>query len=198
MCSRVEDLSSSVEELYASTPEAQSPLSAQDHLYYRLRQEKMQMTRSISLQNHRTCLSSSGLQSISENDSELEDREEEEQEDSNVRTVPEVKLRRSTPVQRSRPSSYASISEEPPTPEPVYVHDSANTKSYCLLNNTHTRKKTKSLTQLPNAIRNDLSRHVDTGTLSKRNSVISIMSDSILITHRHLPALQSLLKEHEL
>lgn len=193
MCGRVDDLSSSVEELYASTPECQSPLSAQDHLYYQLRQEKMQMHRSQSFQNYRTCLSSSGLQSISEND------REEEQDDLNVR---EVKLRRSTPVQRSRPSSYASISEEPPTPEPVYVHDSANTKSYCLLNNTHsldTRTKTKSLTQLPNAIRNDLSRRtVDTGTSSKRNSVISIMSDSILLTHRHLPALKPFLKEHEL
>ena len=242
---RVEDLSSSVEELYASTPECCSPLSSQDRLYYRLRQEKMQMQRSNSFQNYRSCLSGSGLQSISENNSE---DEKDEPDRVSFRSTGEVCLRRSPPVQgprpsffvsmskeselcaldkqdkqdnvsyrpsgeafvclrctppvqRSRPSSYASISEEPEltAQEPTYVDDTANTKAYCLLNNTavpDTRHRAKSMTQLPHLIRNDLSRH--RGDTSKRNSVTSIMSDSILITHRHLPALQPFLKEHAL
>jgi hypothetical protein len=191
---RVEDLSSSVEDLYASTPECSSPLSHQDHLYSQLREEKMR--RSNSFQSYRPSVSTSGLQSISENDSELDDREKEERDSALHRAAGQVTLRRSPPLQRSRPSSYASISEEPES------SDDTNTKSYCLLNNTlrlQTKDRAKSLTQIPHVIRNDLSRPADSADASqKRNSVISIMSDSVLITHRHLPAMRSLLKEQEL
>ena len=203
---RVEDLSSSVEELYVSTPECYSPLCHQDRLYSQLREDKMQMHRSNSFQNYRSP-SLSGLQSISENDSELgrdthREELEEEAEEPQARPHGQVTLRRSTPVQRSRPSSYASISEEP---EPT-IPDSTttDTKVYCLPNNTlrlaPPTGRAKSLSQIPHVIRNDLSsRHADPAETSrKRNSVISIMSDSVLITHRHLPAMRSLLKEQEL
>lgn len=192
---RVEDLSSSVEEMYVSTPECYSPL-------YHC-EDRTQMHRSSSFQSYRRSASSSGLRSISENDSDFGDRREqqdEEEEELPARPPGQVTLRRSTPVQRSRPSSYASISEEP---ELTHPDSTTDTKAYCLPNNTcrpTMASKTQSLTQLPNIIRNDLSSpHVDHSEASrKRNSVISIMSDSVLITHRHLPAMRSLLKEQEL
>ena len=196
MSERVENLSSSVEELYINTPECYSPLISQDHLYYRLRQEKMQLQRSHSIQNNPQSVSTAGLQSISESVNESSDSEFEEDECVSFRATGD--LRR--PTQRSRPSSYASISKEPeePTPEPVYVDDNANTKDYCLLNNTSKPTKAKSMSQLPNVIRNDLTRHTDPSS-SKRHSVISIMSDSVLVTQRHWPSLHpALLKEHEL
>lgn len=211
MSQRVEDLSSSVEELYTSTPEWCLPRgdSHQDQLYYQWREHKIgQMHRSNSWQNYRPSLSASGLHSISETTSEIDDNEQEEQQEEEVLIRTEVRLRRSTPVQRSRPSSYASISEEPQPSTAAtattmtsssFVNDDANTKSYCLLNNTiaiKPRSRAHSMSQLPHVIRNDLSHRTE-AALSKRNSVISIMSDSVLITHRHLPAMQSLLKQHE-
>ena len=199
---RVDDLSSSVDELYVSTPECWSPLGHEDRLFSELREAKMGMHRSNSFQSYRTSLSTSGLQSISENDSELGDREQsEDPEDPPARPSGQVVLRRSTPVQGSRPSSYASISEEPELDASEL--SGSNSKEYCLLNNTlrlGLTGRAKSLTQLPHVIRNDLSvRHVDPSDAArKRNSVISIMSDSVLVTHRHLPAMRSLLKEQEL
>ena len=160
----------------------------------------MMLHRSNSFHFHRQSPSTSGLQSISENDSELGDRKQEAVEEPPARPAGQVTLRRSTPIQRSRPSSYASISEET---KPTVPESTTDTKAYCLPNNTlrfGPSSRAKSLTQIPHVIRNDLSsRQLDPADASrKRNSVISIMSDSVLITHRHLPAMRSLLKEQEL
>jgi hypothetical protein len=198
MSQRVDDLSSSVEELCVhnahSALNSPSSISSQDHLYYRLRQEKM-----LRSQCRRHSVSVSGLQSISE--SAIDSEEEEDGENDSIATG-DVCLRLSAQMRCSRPSSYASVSEEPelsPNPEEAYVHDYANTKDYCLLNNTFKqspKRKANSMTQLPHMIRNDLTRQ-RSGTSSKRHSLISIKSDSILVTHRHMPALKTLQKEHE-
>ena len=194
---RVDDLSSSVEELCVhnanSALNSPSSMSSQDHLYFRLRQEKM-----LRSQCRRHSVSVSGLQSISES---VNDSEEEDGENDSVATG-DVCLRHSTQMRCSRPSSYASVSEEPELSldaEPVYVDDSANTKDYCLLNNTFRpppKRKANSLTQFPHVIRNDLTGRGD-GTSSKRHSLISIKSDSVLITHRHMPALKTLQREYD-
>lgn len=186
---RVDDLSSSVEELCIhnanSALNSPSSMSSQDHLYFKL----------LRSQGRRHSVSVAGLQSISES---VNDSEEEVGENDSVATG-DVCLRHSTQLRCSRPSSYASVSEEPElslNPEQGYVDDSANTKDYCLLNNTFKpspKRKANSMTHFPHVIRNDLTGQ-GSGTSSKRHSLISIKSDSVLITHRHMPALQ---REHE-
>ena len=191
MSQRVEDLSSSVEELSHNTvlPEHNSLITPQDHLYFRLRQEKMQMQRSMSFQHCRPSTSTTGLHSISESINESSDSEFDDEDDQIT-----FSCKRGSPLttRRSRPSSYVSISEEP---EAAGVDDDSNTKEYCILNNTFTpntvRGRAKSMSQLPNMIRNDLTR---SETSSKR---LSVVSDSVLITQQHLPALRWHRKEHE-
>jgi len=168
MSQRVEDLSSSVESFYSEN------MSPQDQLYLSLRQEKMQ--RSHSLQYQRSSLSTPGLESISESSSEDEEEGDEQ--------AFEDYCRRSIPLMsRSRPTSH--MSEEPGSTED---RPDIDTKEYCLLNNT-VRPKAKSTSQL-NVIRNDLTRHDSAYSSSKRLSVISCVSDSVLITHKHLPEYQ--------
>lgn len=168
MSQRVDDLSSSVESFYSEN------MSPQDQLYFSLRQEKMQ--RNHSLQYQRSSLSTPGLESISESSSEDEEEGDEQTfEDYCRRNIPLMS--------RSRPTSH--VSEEPGSTE---GRPDIDTKEYCLLNNT-VRPKAKSTSQL-NVIRNDLTRHDSAYSSSKRLSVISCVSDSVLITHKHLPEFQ--------
>lgn len=180
-----------------------SSLSSQDQLYYSLRQKKMGMQRSQSFQN-KPPSSTSGLQSISESVYESSDSECDEEDCLSFKSAEDVCLRQSSPVRRhSRPSSYASISEEPEhtNPATAYVDDNAaSTKDYCVLNNmfrTNTRHRPRSMPQCPNMIRNDLSQQ-HTPSTNKRHSIISVLSDSVLITQHHLPTFQPFMKEHEL
>lgn len=164
----------------------------------------MGMQRSHSFQN-KPSSSTSGLQSISESVNESSDSECEEDDHVSFKSAEneEVCLRHSSPIRRhSRPSSYASISEEPEhttTDSTAYVEDHANTKEYCLLNNTvklNTRHRPKSMPQCPNVIKNDLTQQ-QTPSPNKRHSIISVLSDSVLVTRHYLPTFQPLMKEHE-
>lgn len=195
-----------MEELYTRSvhpADRHTSLSSQDQLYYTLRQRKMGIQRSHSFQNKPS--STSGLKSISESVNESSDSECDEEDYAPFKSADheDVCLRNSSPVRRrSRPSSYASISEEPEYTTQdctAYVDDHANTKDYCILNNTvrlNTRHRPKSMPQCPNVIRNDLTNQ-QTAPPNKRHSIISVLSDSVLITQHYLPTFQPLMKEHE-
>lgn len=207
MSQRVEELSSSVEELYTHSvhpADRHTSMSPQDQLYFTLRQKKMGMQRSHSFQN-KPSSSTYGLKSISESVNESSDSECDEDDYISFKCVDQedICLRHSSPVRRrSRPSSYASISEEPEhttQDSTAYVDDHANTKDYCILNNTvrlNTRHRPNSMPQCPNVIRNDLTQQ-QTPSPNKRHSIISVLSDSVLITQHYLPTFQPLMKEHE-